>query len=48
MLVIHLTEAEKGDVKTEKAALHLHLKFLTKVVSYSRQIRAMSCPVHEG
>lgn len=48
MLVAHVTEEEKGDVKIEKAALHLHFKLLKKVISFSCQIRAMSFPSHEG
>ena len=48
MLVTHVTEEEKGDVEIEKAALRLHLKLLKKVISFSCQIRAMTCPRHEG
>lgn len=34
LLVIHLTQEEKGDVKIEKAALHLRMKLLKKVMLF--------------
>ena len=34
MLVIHLSEEEKGDVKVEKAALHPPVKLLKKVMLF--------------